>query len=180
MLEYSDFYDIAIYANEHWNGSFTPKEIAENAYNYICDFEWSKQNGKLAKSIHDLLRNFDDNMLNDDDLDVEYWSSEIRKELKETWDASDYPCKGCIYIDICGNLKQTKTCKDRACFKKNKEPDKHGYIEYCVSTSYPYITVYCSNITQARKAKSKLHKIGRKAFEVVALTPRGCDYLVKI
>ena len=31
MLEYSDFYDIAIYANEHWNGSFTTKEIAENA-----------------------------------------------------------------------------------------------------------------------------------------------------
>ena len=34
MLEYSDFYDIAIYENEHWNGSFTTKEIAENTYNY--------------------------------------------------------------------------------------------------------------------------------------------------
>ena len=38
MLEYSDFYDIAIYANEHWNGSFTTKEIAENQI-YILDIK---------------------------------------------------------------------------------------------------------------------------------------------
>lgn len=180
MLEYSDFYDIAIYANEHWNGSFTPKEIAENAYNYTCDFEWSKENGKFANSIRNLLGNLEEDLLSEDDADVEYWTNEIRKELQETWDSSSCPCKGCMYIEICGNLLRTKECKDRTCFKKNAKPDKHGYVEYCVTTSYPYVTAYCNNITQARKAKSKLHKIGRKAFEVSALTPRGCDYLVKI
>lgn len=81
MLEYSDFYDIAIYANEHWNGSFTTKEIAENAYNYTCDFEWSKENGKFANSIRNLLWDLEEDLLSEDDADVEYWTSEIRKEL---------------------------------------------------------------------------------------------------
>lgn len=81
MLEYSDFYDIAIYANEHWNGSFTTKEIAENAYNYTCDFEWSKENGKFANSIRNLLGNLEEDLLREDDAYVEYWTNEIRKEL---------------------------------------------------------------------------------------------------
>mgnify|MGYP007038470969 FL=1 len=140
MLEYSDFYDIAKYANEHWNGSFTPKEIAENAYNYTCDFEWSKENGKFANSIRNLLGNLEEDLLSEDDADVEYWTNEIRKELQETWDSSSCPCKGCMYIEICGNLLRTKECKDRTCFKKNAKPDKHGYVEYCVTTSYPYVT----------------------------------------
>ena len=82
MLEYSDFYDIAIYANEHWNGSFTTKEIAENAYNYTCDFEWSKENGKVANSIKFLLTNLDEDIANGEELEyVKYWTSEIGKEL---------------------------------------------------------------------------------------------------
>ena len=80
--EYSDFYDIAIYANEHWNGSFTTKEIAENAYNYLRDFEWSKENGKFANSIKVLLTNLDEDIANGEELEyVKYWTSEIRKEL---------------------------------------------------------------------------------------------------
>lgn len=30
-MEYGDFYDLAEYANESWNGSYTEKEVAENA-----------------------------------------------------------------------------------------------------------------------------------------------------
>ena len=39
MLEYVDFYTIAEYGNENWKGSFTPREIANNAYNYKADGE---------------------------------------------------------------------------------------------------------------------------------------------
>lgn len=39
MLEYEDFYDIAEYGNANWDGSYTQKEIACNAYNYLIEFE---------------------------------------------------------------------------------------------------------------------------------------------
>ena len=45
MLEYSDFYDIATYGNNHWRGKFTPKEVACYAYDYWCEFQHSKANG---------------------------------------------------------------------------------------------------------------------------------------
>lgn len=82
MLDYKDFYCIADYANMNWKGGFSPIEIAENAYNYLCDFEWSKENGKVANSITTLLTNLDEDIANGEELeDVKYWTSEIRKEL---------------------------------------------------------------------------------------------------
>lgn len=82
MLDYADFYRIADYANMRWKGGFAPIEIAENAYNYLRDFEWSKENGKVANSIKFLLANLDEDIANGEDLeDVRYWTSEIRKEL---------------------------------------------------------------------------------------------------
>ena len=39
-MEYTDFYDIAEYANENWKGNFTPKEIACYTYDYYADFLW--------------------------------------------------------------------------------------------------------------------------------------------
>lgn len=82
MLEYRDFYGIADYANVAWKGDYSPIEIAENAYNYLRDFEWSKANGKVANSIQTLLTNLDADIENGEELeDVKYWTSEIRKEL---------------------------------------------------------------------------------------------------
>lgn len=43
MLDYADFYRIADYANMRWKGGFAPIEIAENAYNYLCEFQSSKE-----------------------------------------------------------------------------------------------------------------------------------------
>lgn len=56
MLEYKDFYEIAEYGNEAWKGSFTPKEIAENAYVYCADFQWSKENGEISHTIKELAK----------------------------------------------------------------------------------------------------------------------------
>ena len=56
MLEYSDFYDIATYGNEMWKGSFTPKEVACNAYDYYVDFQWSKENEIVARIIQELAK----------------------------------------------------------------------------------------------------------------------------
>lgn len=55
-MEYADFYDIAEYGNEAWKGSFTPKEVAENAYNYLCEFEFSKEEKIPTHTIKELAR----------------------------------------------------------------------------------------------------------------------------
>ena len=58
MMEYADFYDIAVYGNENWNkGNFTPKEIACNAEIYYADFQWSKENDTISESIKSLCKN---------------------------------------------------------------------------------------------------------------------------
>ena len=60
MMEYSDFYDIAEYGNEHWNGNYTAKEIACNAYDYMRDLEWSKSayvtDDEIAGTIRELMK----------------------------------------------------------------------------------------------------------------------------
>jgi hypothetical protein len=79
-MEYGDFYDLAEYANESWNGSYTEKEVAENAYDYYSDFLWSKRNETVVDTIRELLE-----MLNEDNSeDCVYWANEIRRELAIT------------------------------------------------------------------------------------------------
>lgn len=82
MIDYKDFYRIADYANAHWKGGFAPIEIAENAYNYLCEFQSSKEKGEPNDTIKYLLTNLDEDIANGEELeDVRYWTSEIRKEL---------------------------------------------------------------------------------------------------
>ena len=82
MLDYKDFYCIADYANVHWKGGFSPIEIAENAYNYLCEFHASKAKGEANDTIKTLLTNLDADIENGEELeDVRYWTTEIRKEL---------------------------------------------------------------------------------------------------
>ena len=55
-MTYEDFYDIAVYGNENWNGSYTEKEVACNAYNYLVEFEYSKAKEKVASIIQELCK----------------------------------------------------------------------------------------------------------------------------
>lgn len=57
-MKYADFYDIFVYGNYEntkWKGSFTQKEIACNAYNYLVDFEYSKAKGTVVSTIRELV-----------------------------------------------------------------------------------------------------------------------------
>ena len=77
MLEYKDFYNIAKYGNEAWKGCFSASEIAENAYTYYADFQWSKENGKIAHNIKELAK-----LLAEDECDeCKDWLYEMAKEL---------------------------------------------------------------------------------------------------
>lgn len=54
MIDYSFFYTIAEYGNENWKGSFSPKEVACNAYDYLCEFNSSKENEIPTETIKEL------------------------------------------------------------------------------------------------------------------------------
>ena len=85
MLDYSDFYDIAVYGNENWKGSFTPKEIACNAYCYHADYEQSRIEGKLIGSMPGLLELLNQDKENgNEDEELKYWIEEIKKIKKNT------------------------------------------------------------------------------------------------
>ena len=77
MMRYSDFYDIAVYANKHWGGKFTPKETAENAFAYWLAFQSSKPT-QIANDIKILLINLD----TDNTEEARYFATSIREELE--------------------------------------------------------------------------------------------------
>ncbi len=59
-MTYGDFYDIAEYGNTNWKGNFTPKEIAENAYEYLCEFQESMGREIVTHAISNLLELLDE------------------------------------------------------------------------------------------------------------------------
>lgn len=77
-ITYSDFYDIAEYQNETQRAKFTPKEIAENAYDYLCEFQESMQKPKVTHAIQELLELLDED---GSETALEY-ANMIRYELK--------------------------------------------------------------------------------------------------
>ena len=78
IIDYEFFYDISEYGNKNWNGSYTQKEVACNAYNYLVDFEYSKaKGGHISSTIQELLRLLDE----DGSVECCFWSSKIRNEL---------------------------------------------------------------------------------------------------
>ena len=86
-MEYSDFYDIAVYGNANWKGSFTPREIACNAYNYLADFEYSKAKGTVVSTIQELIDLLLDDWYSteansDDDFELSNWLWDLFLELK--------------------------------------------------------------------------------------------------
>ena len=56
MLEYADFYDIAEHGNENWKGNFTPREIANNAYDYKAEYDYSIKQGKPTRTMIELCK----------------------------------------------------------------------------------------------------------------------------
>ena len=56
MMEYDDFYLIAEYGNENWKGSFTPREIANYAYDYKTEYDYSIEQGKPTRTMIELCK----------------------------------------------------------------------------------------------------------------------------
>lgn len=55
MLDYGFWYDVAKYGNENWKAYLSEKEVADAAYTYKCEYDWSKANGSLSGVIGTVL-----------------------------------------------------------------------------------------------------------------------------
>ena len=55
-MEFNDFYTIAEYGNENWKGSFTPRDVACNAYDYLCEYRYSVAKGKPTLTMVELCK----------------------------------------------------------------------------------------------------------------------------
>ena len=77
MMGYDDFYLIAEYGSENWKGSFTPREIANNAYDYLCEFQASNANNEPTEIINTLCSL----LAEDGSDDCKVWLMEIAEEL---------------------------------------------------------------------------------------------------
>ena len=55
-MEFNDFYTISEYGNENWKGSFTPREIACNAYDYKAEYDYSIKQGKPTHTMIELCK----------------------------------------------------------------------------------------------------------------------------
>ena len=79
MLEYTDFYDIAEYGNENWKGNFSPREIANNAYDYKVEYDYSIEQGKPTHTMIELCKLICEDM---DYADYEEIQEESENSLK--------------------------------------------------------------------------------------------------
>ena len=77
MMIYDDFYAIAEYGNENWKGNFSPREIANNAYDYLCEYHASKIKGKPTRTMIELCK------LICEDMDYSNYA-EIQEESKNS------------------------------------------------------------------------------------------------
>lgn len=87
QLEYGDFYDISVYANENWMGCNSDKVIAENAYDYYSDFQSAKRKGCLTKdnTIFQMLMR----LVEDGSEEALDWANKILNEINDANVESD-------------------------------------------------------------------------------------------
>ena len=55
-MDYLDFYDLAMYANENWRGGFSERETAENAYIYKVEFDGLGTDSPVIQSLLEQLK----------------------------------------------------------------------------------------------------------------------------
>lgn len=63
-MDYSFWYDVAEYGNVNWKGAFSPKEVAENAYAFLLEWQLSMANHKVNYSIDSLIELLKEDVIN--------------------------------------------------------------------------------------------------------------------
>lgn len=78
-MEYSNFYDIAVYGNENWRGKFSAKEVACDAYDYLVEYQKSNELGIATANMQGLI-----NTLNEDARNGSKKASKFIEKILET------------------------------------------------------------------------------------------------
>lgn len=77
-MNYGFWYDVAEYMNEAGRGKFTPREIAGNAYEYLCEWELTCRNCEPSFNMQALMEELEAT----DDENAKGFLEEIREELE--------------------------------------------------------------------------------------------------
>lgn len=54
-MDFEDFYDLAVYANENWQGHLTQKEIARRAYIYTVEHDACGTESEIIQAMLEQL-----------------------------------------------------------------------------------------------------------------------------
>ena len=79
MLKYVDFYNLVEYCNENWKSKLSSREIAENAYELLSEFEDSKANRMCSPRIKNLI----EELKADNSEESEDWIDSILDDIGE-------------------------------------------------------------------------------------------------
>ena len=89
-MDYSFWYDVAEYCNDNWKGGFSPKEIAEGAYNYLCEWEFTMKVGVVTSTIETLMEQLHEDLVNGNEK-AEEFLDEIKYQIRKMREKeSDY------------------------------------------------------------------------------------------
>lgn len=73
-----DFLDLAEYGNNAWKGSYTRREILENAGNYYSDYIYALKTGHISSMIKYLIDNLKEDIKSGETSEkVKRWLSEL-------------------------------------------------------------------------------------------------------
>lgn len=96
MINFDFFYRLAVYGNENWKGSFTDKEIKQNAEDYYAEFKYSKEQGKATHTMEELCKL----LIADGDQEAMQFLYDILRGAEETWTCNIYHCNNCKKEEI--------------------------------------------------------------------------------
>ncbi len=87
-MDYGFFYDVAEYGNANWKGGFSPKEVAENAYEYLCEWEFTMRIGVATSTIETLMEQLHEDLVNGNEK-AEEFLDEIKYQLRRMREYDD-------------------------------------------------------------------------------------------
>lgn len=64
MMKRKDFYNIALYGNNTWKGTYSAREVVQNASVYYSDYVWCLRNRKVTETMMFLVDKLMDDYAN--------------------------------------------------------------------------------------------------------------------
>lgn len=81
-MDFGFWWDIATYGNENWKGGFSSKEVAENAYEYLCEWEATERVGVPTSTIETLMEQLHEDLVNGNEK-AEEFLDEMKYQLRK-------------------------------------------------------------------------------------------------